>query len=74
MLSKPSTLSSLIKLDIFLNLSGNELPKIKGSRHINGPTSNDILYLENQTCNTIEVKRKANTPNKFTYNVYIESL
>lgn len=63
-----------IKLDIFLNLSGNELPKIKGSRHINGPTSNDILYLENQTCNTIEVKRKANIPNKFTYNVYIESL
>lgn len=63
-----------IKLDIFLNLLGDEKTKIKGARHIDGPTSEDILYLENQTCDTIEVKRTTDIPNKFTYNVYVESL
>lgn len=63
-----------IKLDIYLNLLGNELPKIKGARHIDGATSDDILYLENQTCDTIEVKRTIDNPNRFTYNVYVESL
>lgn len=63
-----------IKLDIFLNLLGDEKTKIKGARHIDGPTSEDILYLQNQTCDTIEVKRTTDIPNKFTYNVYVESL
>ena len=63
-----------IKLDIFLNLLGDEKPKIKGARHIDGATADDILYLENQNCDTIEVKRTIDTPNKFTYNVYVESL
>lgn len=63
-----------IKLDIFLNLLGNEKSKTRGARHIDGATSNDILYLENQTCDTIEIKRTIDMPNKFTYNVYVESL
>ena len=63
-----------IKMDIYLNLLGEEKAKIKGARHINGPTENDSLYLENQQCDTIEIKRSIDHPNKFTYNVYIESL
>ena len=62
-----------IKLDIYLNLFGRELSKIKGARHIDG-SSDDILYLENQTCNTIEVKRTIDNRNRFIYNVYVESL
>ena len=63
-----------IKLDIYLNLLGNELPKIKGARHIDGATSDDILYLENQTCDTIEIKRTIDNPNRFTYNVYLKNI
>ena len=63
-----------IKLDIYLNLLGNELPKIKGARHIDGATSDDILYLENQTCDTIEIKRAIDNPNRFTYNVYLKNI
>ena len=63
-----------IKLDIYLNLLGNELPKIKGARHIDGATSDDILYLENQTCDTIEIKRAIDIPNRFTYNVYLKNI
>lgn len=63
-----------VKLDIYLNLLGEEKPKIKGARHIDGATEEDILYLENQFCETIEVKRTIDTPNKFTYNVYVEAL
>ena len=63
-----------IKLDIYLNLLGNELPKIKGARHIAGATSDDILYLENQTCDTIEIKRAIDNPNRFTYNVYLKNI
>ena len=63
-----------VKLDIYLNLLGDEKPKIKGARHIDGVTDEDILYLENQFCETIEVKRSIDTPNKFTYDVYVESL
>ena len=63
-----------INMDIYLNLLGEEKAKIKGARHIDGPTENDALYLENQQCETVEVKRKIHNPNKFTYNVYIESL
>ena len=63
-----------IKLDIYLNLLGNELPKIKGARHIGGVTADDILYLENQTCDTIEIKRAIDNPNRFTYNVYLKNI
>ena len=63
-----------IKLDIYLNLLGNELPKIKGARHIAGATSDDILYLENQICDTIEIKRAIDNPNGFTYNVYLKNI
>ena len=63
-----------IKLDIYLNLLGNELPKIKGARHINGVTDNYISYLTNQECPSIESIRKDKHLNKFTYNVYVESL
>lgn len=63
-----------IRLEIFLNLFGEEKPKIKGAHHINGPLKNDILYLKNQVCNTIELKQKNSISNKFIYNVYIETL
>lgn len=63
-----------IKLDIYLNLLGSELPKIKGARHIAGATADDILYLKNKTNYTTEVKRKTNKLNRFTYNVYVETI
>ncbi len=63
-----------IKLDIYLDLSEEEKAKTKGARHINGVTDEDILYLENQTCDTIEVKRKIDNHNKFTYNVYLKNI
>ena len=63
-----------IKLDIYLDLSEEEKAKTKGARHINGATDEDILYLENQTCDTIEVKRKIDNHNKFTYNVYLKTI
>lgn len=62
------------KLDIYLDLLGEEKSKIKGARHINGATDDDILYLENQTCDTIEVKRIIDNPNRFTYNVYLKTI
>ena len=63
-----------IKLDIYLNLLGNELPKIKGARHIDGATDNDVSYLVNQECSSIETLREDRKLNKFTYNIYVESL
>ena len=63
-----------IKLDIYLDLLGEEKSKIKGAIHINGATDDNILYLENQTCNTIEVKRIIDNPNRFTYNVYLKTI
>ena len=63
-----------IKLDIYLDLLGEEKSKIKGARHINGTTTDDILYLENQTCDTIEIKRAIDNPNRFTYNVYLKNI
>ena len=62
------------KLDIYLDLLGNEKSKTKGAKHINGATTDDILYLENQTCNTIEVKRTKYNPNSFIYNIYLENI
>lgn len=62
------------KLDIYLDLLGEEKSKIKGARHINGTTTDDILYLENQTCDTIEIKRAIDNPNRFTYNVYLKNI
>lgn len=63
-----------IKLDIFLNLFGEDKPKIKGARHIDGPTADDILHLDNQVCDTVEVVRTERKENKFTYSVYVETL
>ena len=63
-----------IKLDIYLDLLGEEKSKSKGAIHINGATDDDILYLENQTCDTIEVKRIIDNPNRFTYNVYLKTI
>ena len=63
-----------IKLDIYLDLFGEEKSKIKGAIHINGATDDDILYLENQTCDTIEVKRIIDNLNRFTYNVYLKTI
>ena len=62
------------KLDIYLDLLGEEKSKIKGARHINGATTDDILYLENQTYDTIEIKRAIDNPNRFTYNVYLKNI
>ena len=62
------------KLDIYLDLLGEEKSKIKGARHINGATTDDILYLENRTCDTIEIKRAIDNPNRFTYNVYLKNI
>lgn len=63
-----------IKLDIYLDLLGEEKSKAKGAIHINGATDDDILYLENQTCDIIEVKRIIDNPNRFTYNVYLKTI
>ena len=63
-----------IKLDIYLDLFGEEKSKIKGAIHINGANDDNILYLENQTCDTIEAKRTIDNPNRFTYNVYVETI
>ena len=63
-----------VKLDIYLDLLGEEKPKIKGARHIDGPSEEDVLYIENQECNTIEQLRLDCKRNKFTYNVYVEAL
>ena len=61
-----------IKLDIYLDLLGEEKLKIKGARHINGSTTDYILYIKNQTCNTIESKRSLDNTNRFTYDVYVK--
>ena len=63
-----------IILDIYLNLFAEERPRIKGARHIDGPTEDEILYLENQQCDSIEIVRPDRNMNKFTYNVYVETL
>ena len=63
-----------IKLDIFLNLLGVEKSKTKGARHIDGPKDDEVLYMENVECNTIEIKRSIDHQNKYTYNVYVEAL
>lgn len=61
-----------IKLDIYLDLLGEEKLKIKGARHINGSTTDYILYIKNQTCNTVESKRSLDNTNIFTYDVYVK--
>ena len=62
-----------IKLDIYLDLLGEEKLKIKGARHINGPTTDYILYIKNQTCNTVESKKSLDNANIFTYDVYVKT-
>lgn len=63
-----------IKLDIFLNLLGEEKIKIKGARHINGSTTDYILYIKNQTYNTIESKRLPDNTNRFTCDIYVKTI
>lgn len=63
-----------VKLDIYLNLIGNEKSKSRGAKHILGKTDDDILFIENQACNTIEKKRAMDSRNRFTYSVYVESI
>ena len=62
------------KLDIYLDLLGEEKSKIKGARHIGGATADDILYLKNKTNDTTEVKKTTDKLNRFTYNVYVETI
>ena len=52
-------------------MSGEEKTKIKGARHIEDVTKEDIIYLENQQCYSIETFRKDQKTNYFTFNVYI---
>ena len=63
-----------IKLDIYLNLFGEEKSRIKGARHIEGATDDEIIYLENQECLTIENLRADCKKNNFIYSVYVETL
>ena len=63
-----------IKLDIYLNLLGNELPKRKCARHINGISKLDKVYLLNQKYSVTESIKNTRKHNKFNYNVYIETL
>ena len=63
-----------IKVDIYLDLLGEEKIKIKGARHINGSTTNYILYIKNQTYNTIESKRLTDNTNRFTCDVYVKTI
>ena len=63
-----------VKLDIYLNLLGIDRPKIKGARHLKEIISDDILFIENEECDSIEIMREDRKLNKFTYNVYVESL
>lgn len=63
-----------IKLDIYLDLLGEEKLKIKGARHINGSTTNYILYIKNQAYNTIESKRLTDNTNRFTCDVYVKTI
>ena len=62
-----------IRLDIYLNLLGSELPKIRGARHINGTTDRDVPFIFNQDYSSVEVLREDRKLNKFNYNVYLES-
>lgn len=63
-----------LHLDIYLNLFGEEKAKTKGARHIDGATEEEILYMQNKECDSIETLRSDRTPNKFTYNIYVETL
>ena len=60
-----------LKLDIYLNLIGEENNKTKGSRHIKSISEVATIFLKNCVCSTIEKKRKRDKSNNFIYNVYI---
>lgn len=62
-----------VNLDIYINLTGLEKKKKRGASHINGPSDTDIFFITNEHADTIEIKRMIDTPNSFTYNVYIET-
>ena len=63
-----------IKVDIYLDLLGEEKIKVKGARHINGSTTDYILYIKNQTYNTIESKRLPDNTNRFTCDIYVKTI
>ena len=63
-----------LKLDIYLNIFGEEKNRIKKARHIGSINSNVVSYLINQKCLSIESLRKDRKTNIFVYNVYIETL
>ena len=62
-----------ITLDIFLNLFGTERCHTKGVKHINGPTDDDIIYLEKQKYISTEKRRIKDRKNQFIYNVYVRN-
>ena len=62
-----------LKLDIYLNLMGEEKNRIKGAKHLCNADENDSSCILNQECFSIESLRKNKQLNKFAYNVYIES-
>lgn len=63
-----------IKLDIYIDLLGEEKPKNRGVRHICGPFIEDVLYQEKQEYNTIEQVRTNRKMNNFIYNIYIKTM
>ena len=61
-----------IKLDIYLDLSGSEKIKTKGSKYINKVSNDYKIYLSNQIENSLESKRICDYKNKYIYNVFIK--
>lgn len=59
-----------VKLDIYLNLSGVDNPKIIGSSRKDGALDNDLLILSNQQQDTTEIVRSDRKVIKYTYNLY----
>ncbi len=60
-----------LKLDIFLNIFADEKANIKNTKYIHD-MNDSLLYLKNQSCQSIENLRVDHKKNQFTYNVYIE--
>ena len=59
-----------LRMDIYLNLSGNGKRKIKGARHIDGSFPDDMLFCQDIEWDSVEVVRKNRKINHFVYNVY----
>ena len=63
-----------IKLDIYINLTGDEFSKNKGAKHIGGATTHDVSFLLNNEYISVENMRRDREKNKFICNVYVETL